>query len=105
MMIFSANMVGRLVIDGQLQWWGRRSKEKKVFLDEWCDALVSLSTVAAATLAAILDKMEGGALDPAGEDYDDDENDVKRGASSLWPRPIASVDVLDVRLMCGSDFP
>ena len=46
-----------------------------MFLDE-CNALVSLSTVAAATLAAILDEMEGGALDPAGEDGDDDEKDA-----------------------------
>jgi hypothetical protein len=23
-MIFSANMVGRLVVDSQLQWWGQR---------------------------------------------------------------------------------
>jgi hypothetical protein len=23
-MIFSANMVGRLVVNGQLQWWGQR---------------------------------------------------------------------------------
>ncbi len=77
-MIFSTNMVGRLAVDGQLRWWGRRSKEKKVFLDE-CDALVLLSTVVAATLAAIPNEMEGGALDPAGEDYNDNENDVKRG--------------------------
>ena len=53
-----------------------------MFLDK-CDALVSLSTVAAATLAAILGEMEGGALDPAGEDYNDDEKDVKRGE---WER-------------------
>ncbi len=78
MMIFSANMVGRLVVDGQLRWWERQSKEKKVFLDE-CDALVSLSTVKAAALAAILDEMEGGALNPARKDYNDNKIDVKHG--------------------------
>ena len=65
-----------------------------MFLDE-CDALVSLLTVAVATLAAILDEMEGGALDPAREDYDDDENDVKRGE---WERALV---VAATNHLCG----